>query len=259
VTERSSSGTAGDAGAVQPQEVLDRLPAAVVVCDTALRCRYANPAALRWLGRASPEQVLGRGLRELLAADVYAATLPRARAALAGVPQRSTRVLVDGRGEPRHVDVGFVPLVRDGTVTGFLVQVVDTTEQVRAGAELRRASVAAAVAGERERVAVGVAQLISRSLHGASLEITAALQSGAATLEDRLRAALRHLDAAVHEARRLALPAPVPGSGASAAADDRELRRTRVLLDQLLQLRPAGRAAVRPPAGRRSHGGALHR
>jgi hypothetical protein len=106
--------------------------------------------------------------------------------------------------------------------------------------------VSAALAGERDRIAAAVGELIGRRLHGATLEVSAALQSGAVAVEDRLHAALHHLDAAVKEARRLVHPVPLT-SPAPEDERDRELRRTRVLLDQLL----VARSAHRPHLGRR--------
>jgi signal transduction histidine kinase len=233
--QETGAPTGGRPADVAAEEVLDQLPVVAAAFDTGLRCRYANAAALRWFGTAGPQPVLGRTLRELLPAEVYAVHLPHARAALAGVPQHFDRLLPDGHGGHVPVDVVYLPRVRHREVTGFLVQVLS----LPAGSRVSRQ---AAVAAERERIAAGVGALVGRRLHGAALELSAALQPRAEGVEDRVRAALRQLDAAVHEARRLVHPGPGP-SPTPETDDDRELRRTRVLLG-----RP--RPAVPGPRGR---------
>lgn len=219
----TGSPAGGSLDGVGAEEVLDLLPVVAAAFDTGLRCRYANAAALRWFGAAGPQQVLGRTFRELLPAEVYAVHLPHARAALAGVPQRFDRTLPDGRGGHVPVDVVYLPRVRHREVTGFLVQVLSLP--ARAGVSRQ-----AAVAAERERIAAGVGALVGRRLHGAALELSAALQPRAEGVEDRVRAALRELDAAVRDARRLVHPGSGPGALPGPDTDDRELRRTRVLL-----------------------------
>jgi PAS domain S-box-containing protein len=121
--------------------VADSLPTLVSYVGADHRYRFANRAYVEWFG-LTPDQVVGRDMRDLLGEDVYGHRLPYVAAAL-----RGERVRFEGptwhRALGRRVtDVAYVPHAPDGaggTVDGFFVLVHDVTDR-KAGEEALRAS-----------------------------------------------------------------------------------------------------------------------
>lgn len=116
--------------------LLDHVPTMLVYWDRDQRCRYANRAYERWFG-AGPGALLGRTLPELLGPEIYAMNEPHIMAALQGHEQTFER-WAPGPGDAyRHALATFLPDVVDGVVTGFFVQVAETTQLKRAEMALR--------------------------------------------------------------------------------------------------------------------------
>lgn len=124
-------------GVAELNEVLDALPSLVAFVDSDERNRYVNRAARTWVGR-TPEQVLGRSIRELVGAEGYAALLPQVRAAMAGSHRSFERAMVRPDGRVVHTVTEYLPRFRHGRPDGFTVLVTDVSRQVQA--ELRHAA-----------------------------------------------------------------------------------------------------------------------
>ncbi len=131
----------GQPDGIDPQEVLDAVPAMIGYWDAALRNRFANEAYVDFFGRV-PEEFRGRHMSELLGPELYELNRPYAERALAGEPQLFDRTIIDPAGAPRHTQASYIPHVVDGEVRGFFALVTDITarrvaEQAHAAAESR--------------------------------------------------------------------------------------------------------------------------
>ena len=124
-----------------PRAVLDSLPAVIGYYGTDLRNRLANRAYVEFFG-ATPEEILGRHISEVVGPELYGLNHPHIEGALAGEPQLFDRTVIDRNGEPRHMQVSYVPDVNSGKVRGFAVLLTDVTarqiaEQAHVAAETR--------------------------------------------------------------------------------------------------------------------------
>ncbi|WP_198320705.1 PAS domain-containing protein [Azohydromonas aeria] len=110
------------------RSVLDALPSLVSYWDRDLINRFANQAAVSWLGR-DPDAQPRPHLREALGPQLFEVSLPYVQAALSGLPQHfeCTYPLPDGSGV-RHSITHYVPDMVDGQVRGFYSLVHDVTE-----------------------------------------------------------------------------------------------------------------------------------
>jgi diguanylate cyclase (GGDEF)-like protein/PAS domain S-box-containing protein len=93
--------------------------------------RFANRPSREWSDR-SPEEMVGRPLREVASADIMTAVEPHVRRALGGEPTSYEREAVWHSGAPRHVRVHVIP-DRDagGEVRGVLIVVIDIEDDHR--------------------------------------------------------------------------------------------------------------------------------
>ena len=135
----AGSARGGPPGSVQASEVLDTLPAVVGYYDSDLRNRLANRAYVEFFG-VTPEEIHGRHISDVLGPQLYGLNRPHIAKALAGEPQLFDRTVIDHSGEPRHMQVSYVPDIRDGKPRGFAVLLTDITarriaEQALAAAE----------------------------------------------------------------------------------------------------------------------------
>lgn len=119
------------------QALLDKLPAMVGYWDTQQRNRFGNQAYVEWFG-FTPEQMLGRHIREILGERIYALNLPYIEAALRGEPQHFEREIVDTQGVTRHSQADYIPDEEDGVVQGFFVLVSDVTPHKRLAESMKR-------------------------------------------------------------------------------------------------------------------------
>jgi diguanylate cyclase (GGDEF)-like protein/PAS domain S-box-containing protein len=124
---------------LQLRAVLDSLPAMVGYWDTDLRNTLANQAYVEWFG-LTPEQMTGRHIREVIGEKLFEANEPYMRLALQGHPQTFFREITDAHGRVRHTKASYLPDVVDGTVRGFVAQVVDVTDIHLAREEAEAAS-----------------------------------------------------------------------------------------------------------------------
>ncbi len=119
--------------------VADAVPGMLAYWDIGLRCRFANRRYLEWFGMA-PEAIIGQTMVSLLDKQVYAASRPYVRAALAGVPQQFERVRLHSDGSVSYIHASYTPDLRSaGEVFGLFMLESDVTALRRAEAELRLA------------------------------------------------------------------------------------------------------------------------
>jgi PAS domain S-box-containing protein len=128
-------------GVVDPRAVLDTLPAVVGYYDVDVRNRLANRAYVEFFG-LTPEEIHGRHISEVIGPQLYGLNRQHIEGALRGEPQLFDRTVIDHSGEPRHMQVSYVPDVSRGKVRGFAVLLTDITarriaEQATAAAETR--------------------------------------------------------------------------------------------------------------------------
>lgn len=124
---------------LQLQAVLDSLPAMVGYWDTTLHNTLANQAYVEWFG-LTPQQMTGMHIRDVIGEALFVANEPYMRLALQGQPQTFFREITDAQGRVRHTKASYLPDVVDGTVRGFVAQVVDVTDIHLAREEAEAAS-----------------------------------------------------------------------------------------------------------------------
>ena len=124
-----------------PRAVLDSLPAVIGYYGADLRNRLASRAYMEFFG-VTPDEILGRHMSEVIGPQLYGLNRPHVEGALAGEPQLFDRTVIDRSGEPRHMQVSYVPDISGGEVRGFAVLLTDITarriaEQALVAAEAR--------------------------------------------------------------------------------------------------------------------------
>jgi PAS domain S-box-containing protein len=201
-------------------------------------CTFINRAALRMLGYARPDDLIGRNLHDLIH-HTYPDGSPyqkeQCRVRLATQAGRSAHAdnevhwRADGSSFP--VEYWSRPIVRDGNVVGTVVSFVDVTERKRAEAEL---------AQHRERLEELVSERTAQ-LEAANKELDAFSYS----VSHDLRAPLRAIDGfsqALLEDHGRDLSAEARGYLDRVRA---AVQRMSVLIDDLLELSRVSRAAMR--------------
>ena len=92
-----------------------------------LVCQFANDGYLEWFGIPG-EAVVGMNMKDLLGPKLFAMNRPSIDGALAGRPQRFTRVLAKADGTSRLMLAHYVPSeTPTGQIDGFLAFVTDVT------------------------------------------------------------------------------------------------------------------------------------
>ncbi len=115
--------------------VIDRVPALLTYADANLRYVYVNKAYADWYDRKR-EDIIGKHIHELLAAEVFQRALPHYRRALAGDTVTFENKTRNKDGEERFVSVRLVPYRSGSLVTGFFTAIIDITERKQIEAEL---------------------------------------------------------------------------------------------------------------------------
>jgi PAS domain S-box-containing protein len=119
--------------------VTDSAPVFIVQLDGNHRYKFANQAYARRYGR-EVEDTVGRHVREVLGDDAYEILRPKMDAALAGQEVGFEVELPYAGLGPRWVQFTYVPeRLADGTVTGIVAVIRDTTEEKQAEAKLQSA------------------------------------------------------------------------------------------------------------------------
>jgi len=111
------------------QLVIDALPELVAYIDVDGRYRFVNTTAEQWYNRCRSE-IVGKRPIELLGEADDEQVSPLVKRAINGETVRSRESIAYPDGKTRTVDLTFVPdFNSDGTTIGFIVLVIDVTEQ----------------------------------------------------------------------------------------------------------------------------------
>lgn len=212
------------AGEGKPEEsqidhaiLLDELPAMVASWGPDGRNRFANAFFLQFLG-LTPEQIQGRHIRDVMDPERFEANRPSIEAALAGEAQLLHRKVTAPDGEVRHVQLSYVPHVREGRPDGFHVLGAEVSALVHAEQALQDSVRQVALLEERQRIAADLHDLVIQRLFAVGLELGALarevpdlaprVQSAAVGVDE----AIRELRVAIHSLRQLMTPTQVPAS-----------------------------------------------
>jgi PAS domain S-box-containing protein len=133
ITERKRFENALSANERFLRLMTEQLPGMVCYWDSDLTCRFANREYRQWVGKDA-EDIIGKGMNEILGPELAGQNEPHARAALAGEPQHFQRTTVRG-GETWYHWAHYIPDTVDGNVRGFYVLISDLTELKRAEKE----------------------------------------------------------------------------------------------------------------------------
>ncbi|MCR5889313.1 PAS domain-containing protein [Hymenobacter sp. J193] len=122
---------ASEATTRQLRLITDALPVLIGYLDHEEKYRFANHAYQAWFNQ-TPEELLGRPVREVVGEEAYAGVEPYIRRALAGERLSFSARMPYREGFTRHIHTDYVPDMRDGQVVGFYTLVSDVTEQLLA-------------------------------------------------------------------------------------------------------------------------------
>jgi PAS domain S-box-containing protein len=119
------------------QRVTDAMSAAVCSCGADLRVLWANRTYAEWTGGASPSQLIGRSLPDVIGPEAFDAIRAHVREVLAGRRVEYERY-AKWPGEPRWVRASLDPTFGPGgEVTGWVAVLMDIDESKRAAEALR--------------------------------------------------------------------------------------------------------------------------
>jgi PAS domain S-box-containing protein len=120
------------------QLITDNTAAMLTRCSRDLRYQFVNRACARMLGR-TPEEIVGRPIREVLGEAAYQAILPYMEKVLTGVPIQYEAEIPYPNVGLRYCHVAYRPDIDDdGNVVGWVAAITDITERKE---EERRLSV----------------------------------------------------------------------------------------------------------------------
>jgi len=128
----------------QLQLMADCLPAVISYIDPQQTYRFNNKAYEEWFGQ-SPNEIIGRHLREILGEDGYEKIHGPMEAALSGERQ-SFEYELTLRSGTRHISAAYIPdFGEQGQVKGVFVLGIDITERKRMEERLLKADRLAAI------------------------------------------------------------------------------------------------------------------
>jgi len=173
--------------------ITDAIPVPIAVVDRREVYEFVNRAAAERM-RRTPEQVVGRPVREIIGDANYQVRKPYIDRALAGEGVRFDAPWTDGRGNPRFHVIQYLPRRGDGgAVDGYYLVSVDITER-RAAEEHRRMLI-----GElNHRVKNTLASV--RAIANLTLQGATSFAEARAGFEGRLQALARTHDVLTAEA-----------------------------------------------------------
>ncbi|MBI0473941.1 type II toxin-antitoxin system ParD family antitoxin [Sphingomonas sp. MA1305] len=117
--------------------ITDALPVLISYVDRDQIYRFANSYYEHWLG-VPGAVTIGKHIRDVIGADLYAEREPLIARALAGEPIVSEGPMPHRDGTPRRAEIRYLPrLEADGSVAGFHILVADIEERAQREAEVR--------------------------------------------------------------------------------------------------------------------------
>ena len=136
----------------QIRMVTDNAPTHIAYYDEHWQCRYSNAPYARWFG-FDPEEIVGRHVRDIVGAAMFAEIEPDLRRVVTGekVEYEASRTRDDG--SKRRIEASVTPHIDEaGRFSGFYAFFNDITERAQAEEALRKKS------GEIERIIETMAQ-----------------------------------------------------------------------------------------------------
>ncbi|MBB5710669.1 PAS domain-containing protein [Sphingomonas xinjiangensis] len=129
---------ATEAGEAELRLVADALPVLIGFVDSDLRYRFANKAYEHWM-YMSPDEVIGRDVREIVGKEGFAVREAAMRQALSGDEVRIELSWPHRDGRRRDAEIRYLPRrASTGAVDGFYIFALDITERREAEEELER-------------------------------------------------------------------------------------------------------------------------
>lgn len=110
------------------QTITNSIPVQFAYYDRDLICRFANASYARWTGTPA-ESLVGMHLSQIASPEIFAQSLPRLEAALAGEDQQFEGPRTFPDGHAFYASIQYTPYRQDGEVKGLFVQLVDITER----------------------------------------------------------------------------------------------------------------------------------
>ncbi len=95
--------------------------------ESETRCRFANRRYSDWFGK-TPDEMHHLTMREVLGPDLFARSVSRIRAALAGEAQKFEITIIRPDGSVFHGLMRYVPDIVDGEMHGIVVDFTDITD-----------------------------------------------------------------------------------------------------------------------------------
>jgi PAS domain S-box-containing protein len=118
--------------------ITNALPALIAYVDSNQCYRFNNNAYTEWFG-ISPEQALGRSIREVVGEPMYRRVSPYVERALAGEHVRFTEDIDMGAGRQVCIEAIYVPDTDEqGRVCGIYILALDVSERNRAQLESKQ-------------------------------------------------------------------------------------------------------------------------
>ncbi len=126
ITEREHAARSLERESATLHSITEAVPAAIMVVDRQMRCRFVNEAFERWRG-VPRGQVIDCPMEEVLGDSDYLRIRPWAHRALAGETVQFERDY-GGRGPATHLSFTCIPLrLHDGRIDGFVGVARDVT------------------------------------------------------------------------------------------------------------------------------------
>ena len=139
ITERRLADERIRASAQQLRLVTDAMPALISYVDKHERYRFANQTYHDWFAM-TPEEVIGKKVREVFGEEIYSVIQPHIKAVLKGEDDAFETELQYPTGPRRFVHISYTSdLDMDGKVRGYFALTTDLTE-LRRSQELLRTS-----------------------------------------------------------------------------------------------------------------------
>ena len=128
ITERKAAEQALQAQRNFLQTITNSLSVQLAFYDKDLICRFANASYARWLS-TTPDQLLGKHLREIARPEDFAGAQHLLQAALAGEIQHFEGPRTFPDGHHFYASVEYAPYWDGGQVRGLFIQLLDITER----------------------------------------------------------------------------------------------------------------------------------
>ncbi|MFM9886454.1 MAG: response regulator [Burkholderiales bacterium] len=199
ITEQTSAIEAARRAERRVRFIIDQIPVTVTYIDADYRYRYINRAQERWLGKTFDE-VVGRGVREVIGDALWADVEPNLKAALAGETVNIERERIDQKGNPIWHSGQHVPDVNeDGAVVGTYTVFFDITQRALAERALHESQNELLVAKETaEAASKAKSQFLANMSHEIRTPMNGVLGMAELLLDTKLDPKQRRIAQTIH-------------------------------------------------------------